>query len=111
MTEDQDTEYADLATQAPLCSEEEWPGVLAEYAASLAPRRFALCETLGERVDGAIFGWGTAFTGRATLHWPDGTLAGVFASAERARALFSRLADLELVWLDPTPPSPVGTLT
>lgn len=93
----------DPATLDPLATEEEWPAVLAELATACAPRRFALCETIGDRVDGAIFGWGQAFPDRAVVHWPDGMPAGRFRSAERALDLFRRCCDLRLVWLDPDP--------
>lgn len=105
MIEYDESAQIDVAAMTALCSEEEWPAVLAEHASAYAPRRFALLAILGDRVDAAIFGWGTAFTDRATVHWPDGTLVGLFPSAEHAWRRFSRLADLELVWLDAHPPA------
>lgn len=68
-----------------------------------APRRFALCaEEPDEDGRPEVVGWGLEFDDTAIVYLRDPTgersTHGVFESADRARALFSLVAALEIVW-------------
>ncbi|MEV6706769.1 hypothetical protein [Micromonospora wenchangensis] len=95
---------------APLGTPEEFHLMLVELANEFAPRRFALCEEYGDRLDGAVFAWGLAFPDSALLRHDGRTSTGHFATAESALRLFARTGRrLRLIWIDtPTPtPTPV----
>ncbi len=74
------------------------------------PRRFLLVEFLDpEPMDDdageakaavpELFAWGLAFPGSATMFHPDGRTTRL-GSADRALALFGRVHDIDLVWVD-----------
>lgn len=84
----------------PLGSEEEFAQLVAELVTGEAPRLFALVEEQGKRFDGWILAWGMAFDDHAEVVGIDGGLRGSFPSAERARWVLSRRANIRLVWVD-----------
>lgn len=94
----------DVDDLPPLGTEDEFDAMLLELGTTFAPRRFALFAVQGIRADAALVAWGTAFDDTATLCWPDGRPAGRFRSAESAGALFARLGEIRLVWLDAVQP-------
>jgi hypothetical protein len=66
-----------------------------------APHRFALVETVGERMDATIIAWGLAFRGHVEIMSNGrGVTRGVFRSAERAlRLLAGTHHSIRLVWV------------
>lgn len=95
----------DLAAQ-PLGTPEEFHQLLVELARDYAPRRFAICEEYGDRVDGRVAAWGMAFDERAVVYGDGGDLTGRFRTADSAVRLFSRGGRQQrLVWID-QPPTP-----
>lgn len=67
-----------------------------------APRRFALCEEIGDRADAVIIAWGMSFDDHAeTFSAAHDGVWGRFRSAEKARQLLSRHSTIiRLVWID-----------
>ncbi len=67
-----------------------------------APRRFALCAEEPEGDGWQVVGWGLEFDDEAVVYLRDPagerSTHGIFASADRACALFSRIAPLRTVW-------------
>ncbi|MEV5704310.1 hypothetical protein [Actinoallomurus sp. NPDC052274] len=88
-------------------SEEAEHGLLAELvelSAETAPRRFALGLLDFEHDDGVVVGWGLDFGDEAIVYAPtDGSGQRLFRTetADRARRLVARRADVRLIWLDP----------
>ncbi|WP_229400310.1 hypothetical protein [Micromonospora okii] len=82
-------------------TEEEFQQALVELVNEFAPRRFAICEEHGDRIDGDVFAWGLAFTDGAVLWGDADSLAGRFRDAESAVRLFARTGRrLRLIWVD-----------
>lgn len=110
-TEDQDgsaVEYADPAKLSPIGDEELFTAEIDKMVAADAPRVFALCEEIGDRVEAVTIAWGMDFDGRAeVVSAADDGVSGVFGSAERARWLFSAhgKTKVRLVWLHNPVPS------
>lgn len=105
--DDPEIEYVDPAELSPIGDEELFTTEIKKMVAEDAPRVFALCEEIGDRVDAVTIAWGMDFDGRVEVvsaaH--DG-VSGVFGSAERARWLFSAHDKIKvrLVWVhDPVP--------
>ncbi|WP_433343661.1 hypothetical protein [Micromonospora sp. CA-111912] len=91
-------------TTEPLGTPEEFQLMLVELVNEFAPRRFAICEEYGDRVDGRVFAWGMSFEDGVLLHSDDRTSTGHFADAEGALRLFSRTGrQLRLIWIDALP--------
>ncbi len=112
--EDQDgseVEYVDPVELSPIGDEELFTAEIDKMVAEDAPRVFALCEEIGDRVDAVTIAWGMDFDGRAEVvsaaH--DG-VRGVFGSAERARTLFSAHDKIKvrLMWVRDTASSQVA---
>ncbi|WP_252778947.1 hypothetical protein [Actinoallomurus rhizosphaericola] len=77
---------------------------LAELSAETAPRRFALGLLDVQCDDGVVVGWGLDFGDEAIVYAPtDGAGQRLFRTetADRARRLLARRADVRLIWLDP----------
>ena len=89
------------STDSPLGTPEEFHQLMAELATDYAPRRFAICEEYGDRLDGRVFAWGIAFEDHAWLCADDATFTGRFSEAENAVRIFSRTGrHLHLLWID-----------
>jgi hypothetical protein len=88
-------------TPQPLGSAEEFHQMLVDLVNDHAPRRFAVCEEHGDRVDGEVFAWGMAFSDSALLVDDHQSFTGRFADAAGAVRLFSRGGRrMRLVWID-----------
>ncbi|MDI5941712.1 MULTISPECIES: hypothetical protein [Micromonospora] len=88
----------------PLGTPDEFHRMLVELVHEFAPRRFAICEEYGDRVDGEVVAWGMAFAEGALLRCDDQTSTGHFTSAESALRLFARTGRrLRLIWIDALP--------
>lgn len=85
---------------------EEFHQMLVALAVDYAPRRFAICEEYGDRIDGRVFAWGLAYGDHAVV-CPEvsGLLPCSFGSPERALSLFSLSGQMRLVWIDQPPES------
>lgn len=87
-------------------SEAEFAELATGLVTDEAPRLFALLEEVGDREDGWIVAWGMEFPGHAHLVGVNGlTNHLVVGSAERARRLLSRRANIRLIWVGPEPES------
>ncbi|MEV6798164.1 hypothetical protein AB0M91_07440 [Micromonospora rifamycinica] len=96
-----------MPVPAPLGTPEEFHLMLVDLANEFAPRRFAICEEYGDRLDGGVFAWGVAFQDSALLRRDGRTSAGHFTDAESALRLFTRTGRrLRLIWIDPPTPTP-----
>jgi hypothetical protein len=84
----------------PLGTSEEFHQMLIEMASALAPNRFAICEQLGDRVDGRIAGWGLAFVDQAVVCPTDDGLPNRFNSPASALRRYSAIGDMRLIWID-----------
>src|SRR3954467_14449977 len=74
---------------------------VAELAAEVAPRRFALCWIDAEQDDGGVVCWGLQLLDGHAMVWAEsGGWCGRFEDAEAARRVFSRARRVPLVWLD-----------
>ncbi|MGH8412540.1 MAG: hypothetical protein ACRERT_15105 [Pseudomonas sp.] len=99
------TQWADSEDEtdelSPIGNEELFTAEINSMVVENAPRRFALCEEIGDRVDAVIVAWGISFDDHAEIisaaH--DGAW-GRFRSAEKARQLLSRHSTIRLVWID-----------
>ncbi|WP_326556663.1 hypothetical protein [Micromonospora sp. NBC_01796] len=90
-----------VPVDTPLGTPEEFHQLLLELATDYAPRRFAICEEHGDRIDGRVFAWGMAFEDHAWLCADDSSLVGKFATAENAVRVLSRGGRrLHLSWID-----------
>ncbi|MDG4814584.1 hypothetical protein O7628_03540 [Micromonospora sp. WMMD956] len=88
----------------PLGTPEEFHRMLVELVEEFAPRRFAICEEHGDRIDGEVVAWGMAFDECALLRCDDQSATGHFTSAESALRLFARTGRrLRLIWIDAAP--------
>ncbi|MEV4843867.1 hypothetical protein AB0K20_11695 [Micromonospora matsumotoense] len=88
----------------PLGTPEEFHQMLVDLANEFAPRRFAIGEEHGDRIDGGILAWGLAFPDRALLCGDQQVPVGRFATAESALRLLSRTGRrLRLIWIDARP--------
>ncbi|KAB1933773.1 hypothetical protein F8271_24175 [Micromonospora sp. ALFpr18c] len=86
---------------APLGTQKEFHLMLVELANAFAPRRFAICEEHGDRIDGRVFAWGLAFEDSALLCDDEQALTGRFRSPDSAVRLFARSGRrLRLIWID-----------
>ncbi|WP_405099159.1 hypothetical protein [Micromonospora sp. NBC_01412] len=82
-------------------TDEEFQQALVELANDFAPRRFAICEEHGDRIDGEVFAWGLAFTEGALVCDDARSLTGHFRDAGSAVRLFARTGRrLRLIWID-----------
>ncbi|MEV0405445.1 hypothetical protein [Actinoallomurus sp. NPDC050550] len=83
---------------------------LVELSVETAPRRFALGLLDIQQDDGAVVGWGLDFGNEAIAYVPTGGSCQRLIRAEtadRARRLVARRADVRLIWLDsPVPQEP-----
>jgi hypothetical protein len=111
-TEDEDgsgVEYADAAELLPM-NEEIFTAEINKMVAEDAPRLFALCEEIGDRVDAGTAAWGLSFEDGHTelvsgLHSPRTRTTVICHSAERAREWFAAHSKktgctVRLVWVD-----------
>jgi hypothetical protein len=110
VTED-DWEYVvDPAELLPIGDEETFTRAINKMVVDQAPRVFALCEEIGDRVDAAAVAWGMSFQdGHTELVYghdgPRSRITVVCRTPERARDFFaSRSAQsgctIRLVWVD-----------
>ena len=75
--------------------------MLVELVNAFAPRRFAICEEHGDRIDGRVFAWGLAFEDSALLCDDEQAYTGRFRSPDSAMRLFARSGRrLRLIWID-----------
>lgn len=101
--DDSEVEYVDPTELSPIGDQELFTAEINTMVAEEAPRLFALCGEIGNRVDAMTIAWGMAFNNHAEVvsaaH--DG-VRGVFNSAERARKLLSAhdKVQVRLVWVD-----------
>jgi hypothetical protein len=110
--EDSQVEDADLAELSPIGDEETFAREIEKMVASEAPRVFALCEEIGQRVDAATVAWGLCFQDGHTelIYGPHdyrSRTTVVCGSAERARDFFATRSrkvgcTIRLVWVDHT---------
>lgn len=98
----------DVDDLAPLGTEEEFAAELADLVAGERPRLFALCEEIGDRVDGWVVAWGLAFEDRAEVIGTDDRGRASCESAETALRMLGRRRRLRLVWCDPKRPEHDG---
>ncbi|MFI6757898.1 hypothetical protein ACIBF5_01960 [Micromonospora sp. NPDC050417] len=85
----------------PLGTPEEFHQLMTDLAADHAPRRFAIYEEYGDRVDGRIYAWGLAFEDHAWLGADDRSFTGRFANAQNAVRILARTGrQLRLTWID-----------
>ncbi|WDZ84439.1 hypothetical protein [Micromonospora cathayae] len=88
-------------TPPALGTPEEFHQMLVDLVTEYAPRRFAICEEYGDRVDGAVFAWGMAFPDGVLLCGDGHAYTGRFPSADSAVRVFGRVGRrLRLIWLD-----------
>ncbi len=85
----------------PLGTEEEFAQLVDELVAATAPRLFALVEECGERAEGWVAAWGMQFEDHVEVVAAAGGPRLSVSSAEIARAIFSRLGRMRLVWCPP----------
>ncbi|MBG6139655.1 hypothetical protein [Longispora fulva] len=92
----------------PTCDEETFARLLAEMAAYEAPRRFAVAQEWGTRVDARIAGWGLAFEDRAEVFSVDSSARMCLKAPESALRMFARGEHISarIIWLDPEPEEP-----
>jgi hypothetical protein len=82
-------------------TDEEFQQALVALVNEFAPRRFAICEEIGDRVDGAVVAWGLAFTDGAVLCDDARTFTGYFRDTGSAVRLFAGAGRrLRLIWID-----------
>lgn len=100
----------DDAELPPLGTEEEFAAELADLVASERPRLFAICEEIGDRVDGWVVAWGLAFEDRAEVIRTDDGVRASCQSAETALRVLGRRRRrrLRLLWCDPKRPEREG---
>jgi hypothetical protein len=108
--EDPYVEYVDLAELSPIGDEETFTRLINKMVASQAPRVFALCEEMGDRVDAATVAWGMSFQdGYTELVYghdsPRSRITVVCRTPERARDFFATRSakvgcTIRLVWVD-----------
>lgn len=104
-TVDSEIEYADPVELSPIGDEELFATEIKMMVVDDAPRVFALCEEIGDRVDATTIAWGMDFNDRVeVVSAADDGVSGVFGSAERARWLFSAHDKIKvrLVWVHDT---------
>lgn len=112
-TDEDETEYADdPAELSPIGNEETFTREINKMVADEAPRVFALCEEIGQRVDAATVAWGLCFQDGHTeliygLHDFRSRTTVVCGSAQRARDFFAARSrkvgcTIRLVWVDQT---------
>ena len=88
--------------EPPLGTREEFQAELHALARDYAPRRFAICEEYGDRVDGWVEAWGMAFAGQILAYQEQTGAITIGGSAEQMLRRF-RGRQVQLVWLDPEP--------
>ncbi|MGW0433792.1 hypothetical protein ACWDV4_14800 [Micromonospora sp. NPDC003197] len=99
------------ATPQPLGTPEEFHQMLVDIAVDFAPRRFAICEEYGDRLDGRVFAWGLAFEEQALVSDVECRFLGRFQAADSAVRLFSRTGrHLRLIWVDEVSSGPAESL-
>ncbi|BCJ61074.1 hypothetical protein [Micromonospora endophytica] len=75
--------------------------MLVDLVNEFAPRRFAICEEYGDRVDADVFAWGLAFADGALVCGDDRAFTVQFTNPDSAVRLFSRSGRrLRLLWVD-----------
>lgn len=84
----------------PLCSREEFDACTRELVQEDAPKVFAVVQEYGDRVDGAVVGWGMAFGDHVDIVTTDGSLRRL-ASPEVAlkRMRYGAHVTTRLVWV------------
>lgn len=92
----------------PFGTEEEFAAELADLVAGERPRLFALCEEIGDRVDGWVVAWGLAFEDQAEVIGTDDGIRATCRSAETALRMLGRRRRLRLLWSDPKRPERDG---
>lgn len=110
--EDSRVEYVDLVELSPIGDEEVFTAEINKMVAADAPRVFALCEEIGQRVDACTVAWGLCFQDGHTelvygLHDSRSRTTVVCGSAQRARDFFAARSrkvgcTIRLVWVDQT---------
>ena len=108
--EDPQVEYVDVAKLSPVGDEEIFSHLINKMVAENAPRVFALCEEIGERVDAGTVAWGMSFQDGHTelVYGLDGRrtrIRLVCGTPERARDFFAARSaqvgcSIRLVWVD-----------
>jgi len=108
--EDTECEYVNPAELSPIGDEETFTRAINKMVVDQAPRVFALCEEIGDRVDAAAVAWGMAFhDGHTELVYghdsPRSRITVVCRTPERARDFFATRSTkigctIRLVWAD-----------
>lgn len=95
-------ELAELLTDAePLCGEGEFDDEIHAMVRDDAPRRFAVVQVLGERVDARIAAWGLAFEDRVEVVHVQGAVRMSLRTPERALFAFrGPQISTKIVWVD-----------
>lgn len=89
----------------PLGDADEFGQMLIDLVNDYAPRRFAICEEYGDRIDAEVFAWGMAFDDVVVLCADDMSFTGCFSSAPGAVRRFSKGGRrMRLIWIDERPP-------
>ncbi|NYH79403.1 hypothetical protein FHR84_002737 [Actinopolyspora biskrensis] len=92
-----DEYVVDESELAPLGTHEEFRELLVELVRASVPEVFALCEEIGDRVDGVVRYWGLSHEDGTEVFAPHGGLNGRFRSPESALRLLSRGRTMHLI--------------
>jgi hypothetical protein len=101
-----DAFVTDPSGRPPLGSEDEFAAILDGMVAANAPRRFAVVQEYGDRVDARIAGWGIAFDDHADVIGEGNVVHfGVPSPEDVLRCFrFGTRVTPRLVWVDPAEP-------
>lgn len=105
--DDLEIEYVDPAELSPIGDEEVFSTEINAMVAENAPRLFALCEEIGERIDACIIAWGLTFDDYTeVMYRPDSAknrTTVICDSPERAYKWFTKRlkvhSKIRLVWV------------
>lgn len=91
------------AVEEPLCDEAAFDELIRELVAFELPRRFAVVQVYGTRVDARIAAWGLAFDDGVEVFSVDRGVRMRLCSPDLALRLFRRAPGIasRIVWADP----------
>lgn len=98
----------DPSNKRPLCDEPRFAAIMESIVADNAPRLFAVVQEYGERIDGRIAAWGTAFEDHAEVVSVDRGLRMSLQAPEDALRgfIWGRHIRARLVWFNPDAVTP-----